>query len=265
MSDRLTQVYQGELKHIRSTVSLAVGREWKALGSWNEADVPRFVSRVSPLVSAGQSRAVSLTQAYVARKTNTPIVAVDFAALQSKLRNGVPPAVVYKRPFIRVWSKLKQSHDNYSDGDFNAAVQVGQDQAESNSDMDVALALVAAYVVLGSLSGDEESQGDIVAWRRVAEPACCEFCQMLDGVHTGPDQPQPLHNRCGCTAEPITRGSRITGDIASPGDSIEGVTIHEHGELGPVIGQKGDNFTTAADLNISLSVSGGRWSRAVGE
>ena len=248
MVDKLTLAYQAHLRSTRAAVSDAVGAQWRALGSYNEADVGRFVSAVSPVVSAGQIRAVSLTQAYVARKTGSPIVGVDVPALQATLRNGVGSDVVYRRPFVRVWTTLKRIGAGDEEGDYETAVQVGQNQAESNSDMDIALAMMAAYVALGSSSSDSGSEDEIVAWRRVADGNCCDYCQMLDGVHTGPDEPQPLHNRCGCTAEPIMRRSRITGDLASPGDSIEGVTIHQHGELGPVISRKGDSFTSIDDL-----------------
>lgn len=238
MPDRLTTAYQMQLRRTREAVGSAVANQWQRLGSYNEADVPEFVSRVTPIVAAGQTRAVALSNAYVARKLGVTPYGVNVPDLRSTLRNGTPPEVVYRRPFVTVWTALSNGDD------WETAVQSGQAQAESSSLMDVALAMTAAYLVFGALSA---SSGDeIVAWRRVAESNCCDFCQMLDGVHTGPTEPQPLHNRCGCTAEPITRKSS-PADFVTPGDTVGDVTIHQHGELGPVITQAGDHFTTEAE------------------
>jgi len=141
---------------------------------------------------------------------------------------------VYQRPFVTVWTALKNG-DDYSD-----AVDAGQARAESSSSMDVALAMTAAYTLFGFLSEQ------IVAWVRVADGGCCDYCQTLDGIHTGPTEPQPLHNFCGCTADPITRQSKSDSFIR-PGDTLGDVTIHQHGELGPVITKAGDHFTTEAE------------------
>jgi len=247
MVDKLTLAYQAHLRSTRAAVSDAVGAQWRALGSYNEADVDRFVSAVSPIVSAGQMRAVALTQAYVAKRSNRPVVGIDVPNLQAGIRNGVAPSVVYRRPFVRVWTQLKKGQEDYRDDNFDYAVDLGQQTAEGNSNMDVALAVTAAYVILGLLSGGD-GDNEIVAWVRDAEASCCAYCQMLDGVHTGPTEPQPLHTGCGCTAHEIYRGHHIPGVNVSPGSSIDDVTIHEHGELGPVIGRKGDGFTSINDL-----------------
>lgn len=237
MVDRLTFAYQGQLRRTREAVGSAVANQWQRLGSYNEADVPEFVDRITPIIAAGQTRAVALSNAYVSRKLSSVPFGLNVPDLRSTLRNGTPPQTVYRRPFVTVWTALKNG-DDYGD-----AVQAGQAQAESSSLMDVALAMTAAYVAFGALSAS--SGEEIVAWRRVAESPCCDYCQMLDGVHTGPTEPQPLHNRCGCTADPITR--RSPGNHVGEGDTIGDVTIQQHGELGPVITQAGDHFTTEAE------------------
>ncbi|MEO6116004.1 MAG: hypothetical protein ABIP33_06430 [Pseudolysinimonas sp.] len=248
MPDALTSAYQRELRRTRDKVGDAVAAHWLSLGTYNEADVPRFVAKIAPVVVAGQSRAIALSSAYSAKKLGIKPIGVSAAAVIPKLRNSVPLAEVYRRPFVKVWTDLGGGDD------LEYAIQTGGDQARSTSLMDVALATMAAYVAFASqLNGalDEGAGGEIVAWRRVADASCCEYCSMLDGVHTGPSQPQPLHNRCGCTAEPITRSASpgSFAQFAGPGATFDDAEIHEHGELGPVIGKAGDSFTGPSQIN----------------
>lgn len=240
----MTAAYQSHLKATRAAVGNAVVREWQRLGSYNEADVAPFLARVTPIVSAGQARAVALSSAYISRLSGSTPVGLDVPKLQAGLRNGVTSAVVFRRPFVRVWTSLQ------NDGDYEAAIQLGQNQAESDSLMDVALATMASYVAFAAMSSSGDDSGsEIVAWVRRADASCCDYCQMIDGAHTGPNEPQPLHNRCGCTADPIYRSSGFEpSSFLSPGSTHDDVTIHEHGELGPVITRAGDNFTGPSEI-----------------
>lgn len=240
MRNALTAAYQSHLKATRGVVSAAVGHEWRKLGSYDRADIPRYLDRVVPIVQAGQARAVALTSAYLARTIGQPIVGLPVADLSgAAVRNGTPPDTVYTRAFIGVWADLKNGVA------WDDAVAAGDSRVQSSAEMDVALSSRAATLAFGARDGSQ-----IVGWRRVADSSCCDYCQAIDGAHTGPTEPQPLHNRCGCTAEPITKTSSLHS--AEPfllaGVVIGDVAIHQHGELGPVIGQKGDNFTSEADL-----------------
>ncbi|MFF1633965.1 hypothetical protein [Leifsonia sp. NPDC058248] len=240
MVSALTAAYQHQLKVTRTTVGDLVARQWADLGAYNEADVPRFLERAVPIVTAGQARAVALTSAYLARKLGQAPVGLDVQAAQgANVRNGVAPGAVYRRPFVKVWTALADGDD------WEDAVTMGGNVAQSSSLMDIALAARTALTLFGRQSG-----GEIVAWRRVAEPGCCDFCQSIDGAYTGPDEPQPLHNRCGCTADPVVRQSTAeeNSTFLTPGRTFGDASIHEHGELGPVIGQKGDHFTGPSEI-----------------
>jgi hypothetical protein len=155
-------------------------------------------------------------------------------------RNGVTPEEVYKRAFTTVWTSIATIG-------FAAAVEKGLSRLKSTADMDVAMSARDTMVAFA------QSEDRIVGYTRIADPACCDFCQMLDGVTTGPTEPQPLHNNCGCDAEPIFATSSAASDVSdnalAPGEVIDQVAIEQHGELGPVITNKRDSFTGPNDLN----------------
>lgn len=45
---------------------------------------------------------------------------------------------------------------------------------------------------------------EIVGYVRVADGEACDFCEAVDGAFVSSADPMPLHNGCGCGAEPIT-------------------------------------------------------------
>jgi len=242
MASALTAAYQGELKRTRNAVADRVAANWRRLPDYREKRIPGFLAANLPIVKAGQSRAVALTSAYLSRKLDAPPVGLDIEELiGANIRNGADPDQVYRRPFVTVWAAIATIG-------FELAVEKGLSRLTSTAAMDIALSGRQANLAYG-----RESGGEIVGWTRVADPGCCDFCLSIDGARTGPNEPQPLHNRCGCTADPITGSSFGSGDLQSVGDVVgdgnDPAVINDHGELGPVIGAEGDNFAGPGDLN----------------
>lgn len=236
--DALTQAYQSELKRVRAAVASNVASAWQSLPNYYDEQIPGFLERVVPVVQAGQTRAISLTSAYSARRLGVTPVGIDTAGIIANVRKGATPAQVYARPFVTMRASIK-------DLGVDGAIAKGASRLQSTADMDVAM---ASRDALSPLTQAFTSGGSgVVAWQRVADPGCCDFCQMLDGVHTGPQEPQPLHNRCGCTAEPIT-SDRFSFTSVISGAVVGSVLVQEHGELGPLITDKHDSFTSFADL-----------------
>lgn len=240
----LTVAYQSELKRTRHAVAARVTANWNRLPDYKDKRIPGFLEATLPVVKAGQARAIALTSAYTARKLGVPPVGLDVEALTDGIRGGVDPMTVYRRPFETVWSSI------YTIG-IAAAAAKGLARLQSTAEMDIALSGRDSLLAFGRDSG-----GEIIGWTRVAEGSCCDFCQSIDGAHTGPDEPQPLHNRCGCTADPITRssggssgfGGALLAIGAVIGTGIAAAVIEQHGELGPVIGAAGDNFAGPEDV-----------------
>ena len=233
----LTLTYQHQLAALRTASSGRVGRAWSGLGSYDESDVPRFVRQAVPVVLAGQRQAVRLTNAYLARLTKGQLAALDPDELVgASVRNGADPAEVYRRPFVNVWTALSKGVP------WALAVAAGLARATSTADMDVALSTRAAASAFG---GQDDR---ISGFQRVPDANACDFCLEVAGQRYSTDQLMPCHNRCGCTVEPIVDG-RSYSQVRAPGDDSADVAVHEHGELGPVLTNAEDHFTSEHELD----------------
>ena len=245
--DNVTARYQQELKHTRQVVRNRVEEHWRALPDYRDHQIKPFLEKVLPVVRAGQERAVALTDAYMSHKAGLqkPVgLSVD-KLVGAAVRNGVEPAEVYQRPFVTVWSSIEKIG-------IALAATKALNRLLSTADMDVAMSARDASVAFGQVSDSRT-----IGWTRVADPSCCDFCQSIDGARIYVDDPAPLHNNCGCTVEPII-GSGDSGPISredfdniAPGAVFDDAKIEEHGELGPVITDKHDEFTSVHDLPAS--------------
>lgn len=249
MPSALTVAYQGELRRTRNAVAARVAANWERLPDYRDDRVPGFLAATLPVVAAGQHRAVALTSAYLSRTLGMGVVALDVASLVgANVRGGVDPSEVYTRPFVTTWAAIASIG-------LDAAIAKGLSRLTATVHVDVAMSARDSLLAFRDQTG-ESAGGGIVGWRRVADPGCCDFCHRIDGARTGPTEPQPLHNRCGCTAEPITRAdglSSLRGPALRPGSVIglgdAATQIREHGELGPVITAASDAFAGPGDLN----------------
>lgn len=236
----LTAVYQQELKKTRLVVANQVRTHWNALPNYRDNQVDPFLNKVVPLVQAGQSRAVALTDAYLSKTLGSKPVGLDLAQLTgASVRNGVDPRVVYARPFTTLWTSIGTIG-------FSLAAIKALDRLMSTAEMDVTMAARDASQAYAGQSSR------IVGWTRVADPDCCDFCQAIDGARVASEDASPLHNNCGCTLEPIEADSLESAagfTSFAPGSEFGDVLIQAHGELGPVITYKGYNFTGPNDLH----------------
>ena len=192
MISPITHRYQNKLKGTRTVTAAGVRRAWRSLPAYNEEQVKEFFTKITPIVQAGQQKAIAQTSAYLSAKTRSPIVGLDTKKVIKGANNTMTPQEVYRTPFTVVWGAL-------SDGaDYQDAVDQGEDSAASMSETDVALAAGAACFAWA-----EASQEYIVAFMRVADNGACSFCQQVDGAHVANEGALPLHRNCGCTLDPI--------------------------------------------------------------
>jgi hypothetical protein len=253
--------YSDRVAAIRQRVVAYVERVWGGLGSWDEADIERFVAAVVPVVSGGQLQTAALTDAYLAAVETavlgTPArpVGVTPATVSEEALRGVPAVEVYRRPGVTVWTALKNG------AEFTAAVQAGLRRATGLAATDLQLA--KTHTARRVLSGKD----NVVGHRRVLKGSkSCALCIVASTQRYRKADLQPCHPGCDCGVLPIY-ADRDPGQVIDP-DRLDGVhqaieqrfgvsdasgkravdyrkalVTHEHGEIGPVLSVRGQKFT----------------------
>lgn len=270
--------YRDALIDVRKRVSARVEHNWRTLGSWNEADVDRFLARTLPVVDAGQRRTVSMTDAYLARATGGRTVGLPAAELVGAgVRNGTPPAEVYRRPFVQLWTALSTGVQ-FSDAMGAAGVRAGQSAAT-----DVSLTMRASAAAFQEQAPEQvtgPAEQRIIGWERVIDPDACAFCATASTQRYKSADLAPLHTNCECSVAPvfedndrairdfnrqtlanIKRAAREQGETGNYWSSkkfrVDGqtgevtmpdVAVREHGELGATLTDASQDFTGPADI-----------------
>jgi hypothetical protein len=222
----LAQAHIEGQRRLRELAGRGVTTIWRELPGYDEDDVDRFLARAVPFVLAAQRQSITLTEAFLARELGRRAIGLDPASIiGAPLRNGAPPEQVYRRPFITVWSKLGNSVP------WEEAANAGLARLVSTAETDVQLAMRQ------TASQVQQRDPAIKGWRRVANPGACTYCQMLDGAFLKSADAMPMHPDCGCGLEPLLQAE-------APAGLPSGVAVHDHGELGAVVGDPTHNFTS---------------------
>ncbi len=243
----MTQLAEAHIvaqQQLRDLTQRSVEVIWRNLLGYDDKDVPTFLRQALPLVAGAQRHSVALTDAWLARELGRRPLGVNPArATGAAVRNGTPPEDVYRRPFVTVWSALKQGAD-YAD-----AVEQGLARLRSTAGTDVQLAMRTTLREAG------QADDRIVGYARVPDGGACAFCQLVSGQRYTTEDLMPIHNNCGCGVDVITGSNRheFTGnrrndlDVPIEGDGIA-AAVREHGELGPVLVDAQHDFTGQQQL-----------------
>lgn len=217
-------------RRLRLLIAGRVEKLWRDLGSWDEDDVEPWLTGVLPLIESGQRASVALTEAYLARALERPAVGVNPEdVIGAAVRNGTAPDTVYRRPFVTVWTGLANG------ALFNDAVASGMARATELARFDVQAAMRATAQAV-------QDEGGFYGFQRVADGDACEFCSMLDGAYVKSADAMPMHPGCGCGLEPLTEPHRLAAKLP------DGTAVHQHGELGALLGSPDHDFTGPAAL-----------------
>ena len=221
---------------LRTATEQVIARAWERQPSYDEADVAGWQQAILPVVLGSQIQSAALTNAFLAGELERPPLPLDITKLTAAaVRGGTSPAEVYRRPFVEVWTALR---DGVPWAD---AVKRGRDRATGAAATDVQLSMRATLREVGQL--DEL----ILGYARKPDPDACDFCKLVAGRRYTVEQLLPIHTRCGCGVEVITAANRhlYTGnpdnDLALPAGGT--VAVEEHGELGPVLVNADHAFT----------------------
>jgi hypothetical protein len=269
---------------IRRRVLEYITRVWGSMASFRKADIERFADIAAAAVTGGQVQVANLTDAYLAavesemtgRKVRP--VGVPSALVADKVIRGVAARDVYRRTGSTVYAALSKGEP------LPVATKRGLDRAVSMASTDLQLAKTHAtqhvYAqkphVTGyrrTLTGSKSCGLCIVASTQEyhkgsllpIHPACdCGTLPILEGKDTDPtitpdeflgDVHAQINERFGA----FTSGARnipgVTKDDGKPVSykdvlfSHDDVLVtHQHGELGPILGVRGQRFTGPSDL-----------------
>lgn len=231
MASALADAHIEGQRRLRVLTAGAVARIWDELPGYDRQNVDEWLSRVLPVITTAQRGSVALTEAFIARYLERQPLGVNPGQLiGAGARNGAEPAEVYERPFVTLWSALGAGTP------FEDAASKALARATSTAAMDVQLAM------RGTASAVQGADAGIFGYQRVADPGACEFCSLVDGAYLKSADAMPLHNHCGCGVEPLTAPHPRAAKLPS------GVSVHQHGELGPVLADPAHDFTTTGDI-----------------
>lgn len=259
----------------------ALGKSaFQNLGSWREDDMARFFRLIGPQMDGVKRQAARLQEAYyeqVAAIAAQPHVKVPTPASKlttGSLRNGSPFEDVYRRPFASMYTALSEGA---LVGD---AIAAGALRAAQIASTDTQLA--------GRAAGFEQRMGNqnIKFYRRTLTGSeNCALCAIASTQRYRRGDLKPIHPGCDCGEEPFF-GDETTPQVIDEGklfetheelfrqlgvedasardaglgkiiDSAEGTKLADfteiivesnHGEYGPTLRFRDQNFTTLNDL-----------------
>ncbi len=235
---------------------------WNTLGSWRDRDIDRFVEVLAPRVLAGEQTIADLTDAYLARMTG--FGRVGRVPVGDALRN-VPMDEVYQRPAVEMRTGL-------SDGmSMTDAIKAGAVRLASLVSTDLQLA--NTHQARGFLTG-----GDIEAFERtLTGRENCGLCVVAATQRYWRGDLLPIHPGCDCGVRPLgkgehreqvidraaletihaqveqltggyDRGARVLGGTNARSDYLDLIQVDTHGEYGPTLHWRHQQFTGPTDL-----------------
>lgn len=165
-----------------------VGRAWDALPDHEESSVPLFCDTVVPVVEAAQRQSVRMLDGFCARESDRSALGLDPKDLVgAAARKETSPSEVYRRPFVELWSLLKEGR-LWEDANHAARARL---LTAVETDILRAQMLAAARVV--------ELDPGTRSMERVLR-GTCEKC--AEAQRNGGTVETPIHPGCQCSVVP---------------------------------------------------------------
>lgn len=256
--EQIAAGYQWAVSLIRSRILQLSTTAWDTLGSYRDSDIDRLVQLLIPQVQAGQIQVANLTAAYMnavlAASGEAPQVST-VAREQILAARGVAPEQVYRRPANELYTALSQGKP------FEAAVALGRSRLISLVSTDLQMAKVRQADASLHRSGAQY-------YRRVLKgESNCAKCIITSTRRYKVGKLLPIHPGCDCDVAPV-KGSNppevldtalleATHEQIGAFAGIENrnaqsyqdlIVTHEHGEIGPVLSWRNQNFRGPSDL-----------------
>lgn len=263
----LVESYAEQHARLVATLLRLLLNLWAPFPWWNRPDmVNAYAAQSAVYVDIAASRARRLARAYMVQMLND----VDAApqglpdVVDTYERGGTPVVEVYKRPARQVEHTIREA---------KGTIELGPDTIRQTFDERFEQIVEADMLATArdEMQRVMAESPKVIGYRRVIHPelsetGTCGLCMVAADRFYTVDDLLPIHDRCKCTIAPITKdhdpGMRLNREDldalykaagGTAGDLLKRirVSIHEHGELGPILTRQGDHFRSVDDVNRS--------------
>ncbi len=263
---RLDRRYGASVRSVWASVLGRVNRSWAGLGSWRDADAARFRRTTLPIILAGERQIASLTTSYLEQLYRDmgergPRVSLDLDTVTGQALRGVDPVDVYERPFVEVYTALSNGEP------LDVATDRGAHRLETITKTDLQLARTHTFKAV-------TAQQDGVEYyiRELRGEYDCALCLIASTQRYHKKDLMPIHPGCDCEPKTVTAdydpGQILDEDrLNQIHDAVEAalgtfdrggravdyrkiIIARDHGEIGPVLGFKGQRFTGPDDIPL---------------
>lgn len=254
---------------VRGVWSNVLGRansSWTKLGSYRDADVRRFRRTTLPTILAGQRTIATLTASYLEQlyaeiADDKKRVALDLDSVTGRALRGVDPEDVYERPFVELRTALSKG------ATLEDAVSQGAHRLETITKTDLQLARTHT---VRDVSAD--MPGFSYTVRELQGEYNCALCLIASTQRYHKRELAPIHPGCDCLVKTVPAdydpGQVIDDEkLQAIHDAVEDalgradrggravdyrkiIISHDHGEIGPVLGYRGQRFTGPDEIHL---------------
>lgn len=186
--DELTTVvtnHKAAQANITDRTAQRILSAWEQLGSWERADVERFVASIAPDIAAAKAASVRLANALYSLVLDVPPARLSAEKIATTYNADAA--------FQSFWHALSEGRD------FGSALDAGGSTAQAQ----VANFVTSTARQTGGTVA-KQSGRQLNGWARVPSATACEWCQLvsLQTYHSA-ESADFGHDRCDCTAVPI--------------------------------------------------------------
>ncbi|MET9126890.1 hypothetical protein, partial [Streptomyces sp. NPDC004528] len=234
--------------------------------SWRDADASAFQRRTVPVILAGERQVATLTASYLEQlyaeiDDRGRRVSLDLDAVTGKSLRGVDPYEVYERPFTEIYTALSNGTP------LDSAVSQGAHRLETLVKTDLQLARTHTVRDVG-----DDLPKFTYTVRELQGEYDCALCMIASTQRYHKRDLAPIHPGCDCLVKTVTAdydpGQVIDEErLEQIHDAVEAaigtfdrggravdyrkiIVSREHGEIGPVLGYRGQRFTGPDDIHL---------------
>lgn len=260
-SDQIAFSFSRLFGVLRATTVQQLLVSWTDLPDYRDASIPIFLEQAVPLVTAARETAASAQAAMIGaqlqalNQPSTYIVPVTEVITDETLRNGTPIDKVYTRPFEELWRLLGEGKP------FDGAVEQAAQRVRKLVETDIQLS--RTHAAKDFFTHEER----VLGFRRVPTGSyTCALCLVASTQRYRSFDLLPIHPGCDCSVAPIVGTGKsvqvvdqdfleqihsaiqktfgMSARDARQVDYRKILVVHEHGELGPILAKRGNNFAT---------------------